>query len=249
MKHVQKKKKTRTRTWPARSGSPPLRCHGGHPAHTSSSTAGEWRAFSVAVTVVVVRSTTRQASVSCGGSEAECVELVEVEATSTLASTDNVDVDGDAEFAAGIGAGIEESHKGSVALGNCDGELAARQSSASSGTRKFDLLGGQIQRGKIGVHGERSVILATGVSACRIKIPCHNSPNMSPKVRSYNQLADRRLEVLQLKVPAFGSGGTFPTSAAILTRNQANELQVVRRSVPDAGAEAILLLCVLGDHA
>jgi hypothetical protein len=30
----------------------------------------------------------------------------------------------------------------------CDGELAARQSSASSGTRKFGLLGGQIQRGE-----------------------------------------------------------------------------------------------------
>ncbi|KAJ7219771.1 hypothetical protein C8J57DRAFT_1254406 [Mycena rebaudengoi] len=34
-----------------------------------------------------------------------------------------------------------------AALAQCDGELAARQSSASSGTRKFGLLGGQIQRG------------------------------------------------------------------------------------------------------
>jgi hypothetical protein len=68
------------------------------------------------------------------------------------------------------------------------GELAARQSSASSGTRKFGLLGGQIQRGewrsdsielrtsdlyttgKIGVDGERSVIF----SACRIKVKIKN---------------------------------------------------------------------------
>ncbi|KAJ7228047.1 hypothetical protein C8J57DRAFT_1252086 [Mycena rebaudengoi] len=35
----------------------------------------------------------------------------------------------------------------SVLVAICDGELAARQSSASSGTRKFGLLGGQIQRG------------------------------------------------------------------------------------------------------